>query len=198
MRKAFILAALISIFSIASAQNRFDAAAFVGLNLSQVDGDGAGHYNHLGLRAGVGSSFDLGASWRIGVELAFTQKGAQTANTGSIDLQYIEMPILLSYSLLDDQLRIAAGVAPAVLVASKVTFDGIEDPIHSANYKRIDGLPITVALRYRFADHWCIDGRWQNSMLSVSKSNAVGTYRLFRSNKGTFSRLLTIGVAYQF
>ena len=38
------------------AQSRFDATVFAGANFCQIDGDQAGSYSHVGLRAGVGTS----------------------------------------------------------------------------------------------------------------------------------------------
>lgn len=185
----------------AVAQGRFDAAVFAGVNLCQIDGDGAGSYNHPGLRAGVGTSVALSQSapLRLVVELAYAQKGSHIGSTdGEIALQYVEMPVMLAYELMDSRLRFSAGVAPAVLVGANVTFGGVTDPNHSANYNRFDALPLTAALRYRFADHLCLEARYQNSMLSVTRENGSGTYRIFRSNIGSFNRLLTFGLAWQF
>lgn len=189
----------LSIFNFCQAQ-RFDAKVFAGLNLCQVDGDDAGKYNHPGLRAGVGTSFALGdedSPWRLVIENAYTQKGSRIEHyNGRIALQYIEVPVMLSYSLFDDRLRIAAGVAPAVLVGAKVTFDGIENPGKAERYKRMDWMPLTAELSYRFLEHLTAEVRYQNSLLSVY--DGPGPYRIWTSNHGAFNRLLTLGLAYQF
>lgn len=204
MKKNFALALIIAAAtSTIVAQNRFDASIFAALNVCQVDGDGAGRYNHPGLRAGIGTSFALGddlrSPWRMVVELAYTQKGSHIDQyDGDIALQYVEIPLMLAYDLMDSRLRLSAGVAPAVLVGSKVTFGGTVDQNHSSNYRRIDGLPLTAAIRYRFTDHLCLECRYQNSMLSATSSNGSGTYRIFRSNIGSFNRLLSFGLAWQF
>ena len=200
--KRIVLIVLLVLFEIiASAQNRFDAKVFVGLNMCQIDGDDAGSYSHPGLRAGVGTSFLLGddvqSPWRVEVELAYTQKGSRIQhNDGNISLQYVEVPVMLSYCMLENRLRIAAGVAPAVLVGARVTFDGIEDPAHATKYKRMDWMPLTMAVGYRFTEHVMAEARYQNSLLS--DFDGAGTYRIWTSNHGAFNRLVTIGVAYQF
>jgi len=207
MKKIFltilIVSLQLSLFNNIHAQNRFDASLFAGLNVCQVDGDGAGRYNHPGLRAGVGTSFalsdDKDSPWRLVVEMAYTQKGSYIQNTDCrIALQYVELPIMVAYSALDDRLRLSAGVSPAVLVGARVTFNETDDPNHAANYGPGDWLPLTATARYRFSDHLCLEARYQNSMLSVTKENGSGTYRIFRSNKGSFNRLLTMGLAWQF
>ena len=189
----------LSIFNFCHAQ-RFDAKLFAGINLCQVDGDDAGKFNHPGLRAGVGTSLALGdedSPWRMAVEIAYSQKGSHIQhNNGEISLQYVELPVMLSYSLFDDRLRLAAGVAPAVLVGAKVTFDKIENPGQAEKYKRMDYLPLTAMLSYRFVDHLTAEIRYQNSLLSVY--DGPGPYRIWTENHGAFNRLLTLGLAFQF
>lgn len=204
MKKTYLVATAILIlsaaFSLSHAQQRFDAKLFAGLNLCQVDGDDDGSYNHPGLRTGVGTSFTLGENgspWRMLVELAYAQKGSHINNSnGDIALQYVELPLMLSYSLADNRLRLAAGVAPAVLVGVRVTFGGTDSPEQAAKYKRMDWLPLTALVSYRFTDHLAAEARYQNSLLSVY--DGAGPYRLWTSNHGAFNRLLTLGLAYQF
>ncbi len=182
------------------AQGRFDASLFAGLNVCQVDGDGAGRYNHPGLRAGIGTSFALGddrqSPWRMVVELAYTQKGSHiNESNGEISLQYIEVPLMLSYNALNNRLRLAAGVAPAVKIGCSVTFGGSPEPAHEALYRTFDWLPVTVAAEYLFTDHLGLSVRWQNSMLSVYDGG--GTYRIIPSNHGAFNRLISFGLTYR-
>ena len=202
MRKTLVLVLLLAAIP-AWGQQRFDATLQAALNLCQVDGDDAGHYNHLGLRAGVSTSFtltpDTRSPWRLEVGVAYSAKGSQMNHSdGVIALQYVELPILMTYNAMDGHLRIGAGVAPAVNVGTKVTFNGISSPNHEATYRPGDWIPFTVLLRYRFTDHLGIEGRWQTSLVSITSGTATGTYRLWRSNKGTFNRLLSIGLTYQF
>jgi hypothetical protein len=189
-------------FSICQAQERFDATVFAGLNMSQIDGDGAGSYNHPGLRAGVGTSFALGdvqSPWRMVVELAFTNKGSHIEDYDrKLSASYIELPIMISYNFFDNKMRIAAGVAPAVLVGSKVTNYGAEDIPSQENFTSFDWLPVTVGFRYRLFDHLGVEVRYQNSLLSITKENGSGTYRIFKDNKGCFSRLVSFVLSYTF
>lgn len=184
-------------------QSRFDATVFAGLNMCQIDGDGAGSYNHMGLRAGVGTSFTLGydirSPWRMVVELAFSNKGSHIdAYDRNLSASYIELPLMMSYNLLDGRLRVAAGVAPAVLVGSSVTNYGAEDLPSQENFTAFDWLPLTASIRYRFFDHLGFEVRYQNSFLSITKENGSGSYRLFKDNKGCFSRLVSFALTYQF
>ena len=213
MKKILILMMLLTPLALwrgtgseAFAQQRFDATAFFGANFSQIDGDGAGNYNHLGLRGGVGTSFHFGwderTPWRMVVELAYTQKGSNINSEvlrRSISLDYVELPVMMSYTMLDGTLRLAAGVAPAVLVRALVSDGaGEENVAQENNYKRFDWCPVTLSARYLFSYSIAAEVRFQTSMLSVVDQAASGTYRLFRDNRGAFNRTLTFGLAYCF
>lgn len=207
-RNYIFIAAIFSIFtfqfSISQAQNRFDFTAFAGANMCQIDGDRSDGYGHPGLRAGVGTSFalgdDLGSPWRMVVELAFSNKGSYIKQYDrSISLSYIELPVMISYSTLDGQLRLAAGVAPAVKVKEKVTLEGNSDIGASSNdFAAVDWLPLTASARYLVTDHLGLEVRYQCSALNIANSNTSGTYFLLRSNKGLFHRLVNIGITYTF
>lgn len=168
-----------------------------GMNVCQVDGDDAGRYNYVGLRAGVGSSFVLdegrGAGWRLDVELAYTQKGSRmAAGNGEIGLQYVEMGVLLAYD--GGRWRLGAGVSPGVKVGCSVTFGGVADAGQEELYRRFDWFPLTVSARYLVTDHVGVMVRWQASMVSVYDGS--GPYRFFHWNHGAFNRLLTFGLVY--
>ena len=207
MKKTLFLTAFISFFtfqfSISNAQGRFDAHVFAGMNMCQIDGDASDGYSHLGLRAGVGTSFaledDLTTPWRMVVELAYTNKGSYVKKSNqTISMSYIEIPILISYNTMEDRLRIAAGVAPAYCVRFQVSTAGVEETGWNLNANIFDLLPLTFSLRYRFADHLGIEGRYQYSALSVTRDTGAGTYFLFRSNKGCFHNLVSLSLTYTF
>ena len=168
MKRILILIILVAplacwrgIRSEASAQGRFDASLFAGLNMCQIDGDASAGYNHPGLRAGVGTSFILGdirqSSWRMAIELAFTNKGSYIEDYyRSLSVSYIEMPVMLVYSAMNDRLRLAAGVAPGVRVAAKVTNDGADDQLSADNFTAFDWLPLQITLNPKTLNHYNI------------------------------------------
>lgn len=206
MKKRTILCTLMLLCAIgAGAQQRFDAEAFFGANFSQLDGDGDGSYSHLGLRGGVGTSFFLGqdanSPWRMVIEMAYTQKGSNINNDllkRTITLNYVELPLMMNYTMLDGTLRLAAGVAPAVLVGARVSDGGEQNVAQEENFRRFDWCPLTVSARYLFSYSIAVEARFQTSMLSVVDQAASGTYRLFRDNRGAFNRTVSIGLTYCF
>lgn len=179
----------------------FDFSLRAGLNMSQIDGDNSGLYSHPGFYAGVNTSFPIsdGDEWRFQVEIGLTQKGSHVKQIDRhISLLYVEVPLMLTYNMMDDHLRIGAGVAPAILALANVKDDGIHNDEQSANYKRLDLLPLVVSARYKVSDHIALGIRYYNSMLNIAKENGSGTYRIFRSNKGQFNRLVQAGIEFCF
>jgi hypothetical protein len=92
-----------------TAQARFKAAAFVGLNLSQIDGDKQDGYRKRGLSLGINGSIFINPAFDISTELMYSSKGA--VPTGSInadqrntyfstfDLKYSEIGLLTNFYL---------------------------------------------------------------------------------------------------
>ena len=210
-RKLILLIAITALFAVSHAQRRgssnndgFDYELRAGANFCQIDGDASGHYNKLGFHAGVGTSMPVSddGRWRFCVEVALSQKGSRIVNSSmdrNISIFYVEVPLMVAYDFLDSRrLRIAAGVAPAILAKANVTTDKTLDNAQSNNYKRFDILPLMASLRYRLTDHIGFDFRYCNSMINTAKDNGSGTYRIFRNNKGQFNRLLQAGITLTF
>lgn len=201
-----VLALLLAVGMTVKAQERFDVTAFGGVNFCQIDGDDAGSYSQLGLRAGVGTSFFFGwderTPWRMVVEIAFSQKGSRIVRDDfqrTIALNYVELPIMMSYTLLDGRLRLAAGVAPAVQVgASVLDYGGEHNAAHEQNYKRMDYLPVVADARYMLTDNLGFWLRFSTSMLSITEQNAHPAYRIVTSNTGSFNRAVSAGISYTF
>ena len=87
----------------------------------------------------MGTSFTLGSDldspWRMVVEVAFTNKGSHVeAYDRDLSASYIELPIMMSYNAMENRLRVAAGIAPAVLVGASVTNYGAEDVLSQENF----------------------------------------------------------------
>jgi hypothetical protein len=201
---ALLFCTLLGANKVKAQSRQFDFEIRGGSTFCQIDGDNSGNYNKIGYFASVGTSMPLGDNERMRfvVEIGLNQKGSRIDNYNlnrNISLLYVEVPLMLAYDMLDNnQLRIGAGIAPAILAHAKVTTDYADDPLQSENYKRMDLLPICVNVRYRVSERLGIGVRWYNSLLNVAKENGSGTYRIFRSNKGQFNRLIQAGVTLNF
>lgn len=77
------------------AQARFKAAALVGINLSQIDGDRQQGYRNRGVSLGLDGSIYIRPDFDISTQLLFNQKGAQPSrynkNTPNLALSYFSL-----------------------------------------------------------------------------------------------------------
>lgn len=203
MKRIVLLLVLSLIAGTLSAQHHkkkpseFDFTAQAGANFCQIDGDGSGHYDHIGYNATLATSFPLNNSaFRFSVGLGITSKGSHISNLNrSINLTYFEVPLMLCYS--STSLRIGAGFAPAFLAKSAVRDASMYNEVQSNNYRRMDILPFRAEAQYLFNDHWGLGVIFSSSLLNVAKE-PTGTYRIFRSNVGQFNRTLSASIVYRF
>lgn len=120
------------------AQERFGAAAVLGLTASQLDGDNSAGFNKLGITAGIKGMTYFTDRLELNVELLFSQRGSQNdlfgadADAFSINMNFLEIPVGLTFKdwLVDDgqdeyyKVEAQAGLSYARLIS--VT---IEDPL---------------------------------------------------------------------
>jgi len=87
---------------------RFAAAAYLGANAAQIDGDYYFGYNHLGLNAGIESQLLLSPKYFVSVGLSFSQMGAKPTRREiserggrvlQLRLNSVEIPLMFNYRL---------------------------------------------------------------------------------------------------
>jgi len=91
-------------------QYRFNAGFVLGVNSSQIDGDHFAGFNKTGIRVGVKAMIYLHKKWDVTTGISFVQRGSRFEDFRSgilnrktdrkIHLDYIEVPLLLTYKLL--------------------------------------------------------------------------------------------------
>jgi Outer membrane protein beta-barrel domain len=105
-----IILAFFSIFTEGvTAQPRFKATVFTGLNLSQIDGDKQDGYRKPGLSLGINGSIFINPAFDISTELMYNVKGAALSGTinadqrntyfSTFDLKYSEIALLTNFYL---------------------------------------------------------------------------------------------------
>ncbi len=83
------------------AGQRFKAAAIIGANAAQIDGDSLYGFERIGLTLGGRLSYTNDKVWDIALEMLYSQRGSadglfkKNSNRG-IALHYLEIPVLFS------------------------------------------------------------------------------------------------------
>lgn len=193
--------------TILMAQN-FTGKVILGINGSQIDGDGLSGYYKPGLVFGAGVRFPVSENLSIGPEIMYSMKGAKT----SFDqhekyqqpiivyrLNYVDLPIVAEYKI-DDGLQVEGGVLFGYLLNAK--FDnGTNLGFVNVDFlfKKIDYQGF-VGLKYRIFDNMWINGRL---LYSVVSTNSIGLNNFnngiigARTQGGYFNNLLQFSLSYR-
>lgn len=91
---------------------RIQAAAIVGMNISQIDGDEIFGFNKIGWNTGLGAILPFGKNFQFSIETVYSQKGSYQSpqyedvdslgnvKTGEykVTLDYLEVPMMVMYN----------------------------------------------------------------------------------------------------
>ncbi len=159
---------------------RFQAGALVGLNLSQIDGDRLLGYNQVGLNVGGRVNAVLSDRWQLGVEMTYTQQGAQRAKNDdpasiydNIRLNFVETPVMLHFK--EWKFHLSGGVSYARLINYKV-IDVFGVNISDQQTYNPDIFSAVVGLVYYFQDNMGVEGRWFRSLSNIQEQAGAGQF----------------------
>lgn len=183
----------------------FSAAAILGVNLAQIDGDAELGFNKVGLNVGgrVGVSFTK--NFETALEILFAQKGSQSKKvTGyprnlQCNLNYIEIPLEFSYKdwqIFDKEnntsymrLQFAAGISYSRLMGGKLLTDGMEQDMD--RFKDNEFMMRFGGTVY-FTRNWGLNILWARSISSITDSNNNGGWG------NAVNRMITVRAMYRF
>jgi len=201
MRKKYILIFLfftICIFIVQS--QRFNGGFTTGLSLSQIDGDGWSGFNKLGLVAGGFVTTKLSNRLTSQYEVKYVQKGARERfdpkerNVHKTQLEYLEMPVTVNYSIKSDSFLIETGLLLARIVRSKA-YDafgetGLQNPYHKFDFGFI------IGASYKLNKHIWFNLRYTYSIIRIRKLEFPGV-GWWWYNRGDYNNVMSFSVFYQ-
>jgi opacity protein-like surface antigen len=124
MKVRVFLFLLIISSSLSLHAQQFKGLVNVGINTSQIDGDGLGGFYKSGLMLGGGVALQFHERCRVSVCAEFMGKGSRTAFKDSVNyfrwkMQYIDIPLALSFKL-HERFSFQVELTPSVLINDKV------------------------------------------------------------------------------
>lgn len=158
----------------------------IGINFSQVDGDGFSGYNKIGLNSGAWVLVKLGKRFGSSLELDYSQKGSKVRRvtesyyTGTsvegydLKLNYAEIPLLFHY-LPEGKFIYSAGASYGRLIQSKEEAFTIA-PVNlnpEINYFRKQDFNSIVGASYVFYKNWLINLRYAYSLTTIRDPQRV-------------------------
>jgi opacity protein-like surface antigen len=194
MKKVFLLTALLCNLSIFA--QKFEAGFVGGFSASQISGDGLAGFDKGGARLGAYISYPL-KNKRINFEVGmqYLQKGSKQPSgergisNYNINLQYLEVPFTVNYSL-KSGLLLETGIGAGILV------NYTEE---NANGTLLGESPNTLALdflcgiQYQLFEQLKINVRYGNSITPIRKESVENSLE----NKDWYSSLVTFALMYK-
>ncbi|MBK8699567.1 MAG: PorT family protein [Saprospiraceae bacterium] len=190
--KFFVLVLLLICFGQLHAQ-RFFGAVTLGINASQIDGDNAAGYHKPGLTGGIKVDYPVNEAVDISTELLYSSRGSRSNRDDiRIDLDYIEIPVLISfrdwYIEKDkyDKVRVDGGISYGYLFRSASNENTIGPYIDQL--KKHD-VSLIVGAGYMFSANWGLSLRYTRSlykMLSGENFERGGLLGYFVTLRGEY------------
>ena len=144
--------------------------------------------SRLGLVGGAFLSLNFGNTFAIRPEILYAQKGGKDTSNDTYQLDYVEVPVLLKFSLGTPVINPALLLGPTFnfnTVASVVTSGGDSSAIQNVNSSDI-GLMAGVELDF---DKFFVTGRYELGFDDVTKAS---------SNNNVQNGVITAMVGYSF
>lgn len=190
----YILIIFFLLGAVATNAQLFRGGAIAGLNTGQIDGDKNAGFNKIGLLAGAFVETQLSEKTGLYLAVEYIGKGSkkdvdpENNNTsGKIHLDYVQVPILLSYSLRDEW-ALQLGISTGYLFNSRVEVDGYEMPESAYGFKNLDVCGV-AGTSYDLNEKLSVNLRWAYSVMSISDHS---------SQSNQFNHTLSLGLLYYF
>lgn len=155
------------------AQQRFKAGLIFGLNASQIRGDEFAGYKKLGLHGGLRATAMLNEKMDLVIEMLYSQRGSfqslplSPAGDMKINLQYAEVPIMVSYKdwYKEEEeyykVQAVSGFSYGRLIEASAI-----GSFHDTEVENFNSNDVSIALGADvfLTKHFAIGGRWTRSL----------------------------------
>lgn len=172
-----------------------------GFNATQVDGDDIAGYNKFGFIGGIGTFIMLPKNVSVGLELAYSQRGARSTkrnphpefNKFKLKLNYVELPIMISYH--DRNRAIFSG---GIIINTLAAYDEVRfgtsfsDTINFTPYKTISA-DIMGSISFHFTKKLGINLRFAYSLSNIANEKNLRSNRKDQTER---SNLMTARLFY--
>lgn len=181
----FLFFALSSLLLHSQDDKTFKPYIVLGVNTSQIEGDGMKGYSKFGGNGGFGVYFKIKPNWSISTEILYNMKGASgtprddngnftPVSYAKIIMDYAEVPIFLSYH--DKKVAMfGLGISLGGLARSDFSYNdnsgvGNKDPLFFDIYRKYD-LSGLINITFKIKKHFGFNLRGSYSIIPISSSN---------------------------
>ena len=194
MKKVFLLTALL--YNLSLFAQKFEAGFVGGFSASQISGDGLAGFDKGGARLGAYISYPL-KNKRINFEVGmqYLQKGSKQPSgergisNYNINLQYLEVPFTVNYSL-KSGLLLETGIGAGILV--NYTEENANGTLLGESPNKL-ALDFLCGIQYQLFEQLKINVRYGNSITPIRKESVENSLE----NKDWYSSLVTFALMYK-
>ncbi|MCM0668463.1 porin family protein [Flavobacterium tyrosinilyticum] len=193
MKKIILSAIAIMAFAFTNAQStRFGVKG--GLNISSIVGGDVDNTKSLvGFHVGGLAEIHVVEKFFIQPELLFSAQGAKFdgpfGNDGDLKLNYLNIPVLAKYYIVDNKFSVEAGPQLGILLSAKSDGEDFKD------YTRSTDLGFNLGAGYNFTDNFSVGLRYTIGLSPISDNDIDNSEDYYDSAKnGNFQ----ISLAYKF
>lgn len=198
IRKLLLAGCLLFVLNGLVAQ-RFDAGLILGLNGTQVEGDGFKGYHKAGLLAGLFVQTDIAPAIVAGMEIKYSQKGSRKAydpkqpeiDKYAMRLGYIDIPLFMGFRT-NDRSMIIGGIAPGFLIHSKEVSSYGEIPEEDSQEFNTFDLQPFIGFQFDFLDRASVDLRMALSIIPSVDKQGVNNYW----GNGLYNNVISLAFYY--
>ena len=185
MNRSIFLLILLTLSGFAFPQN-FDGGLLAGITATQVDGDGYGGYDRVGLVAGVWVSRPINNDFAVRTELKFIQKGSYhkftdgaggTIGFYSLRLNYIDLPFFIEYHFRDDVVPFVGISTGFLWRAFESNAEGSYPEEDIAMFRKVE-VAGTAGVEYKISRNFSLCASMSYSILPVRPHKGNISYRL--------------------
>tara|TARA_B110000037_G_scaffold128469_1_gene146011 strand:- start:1352 stop:2098 length:747 start_codon:yes stop_codon:yes gene_type:complete len=144
-----------------SSAQGFIGTVVIGANVSQIDGDNLLGWDKIGINSGFRLGYNIANKTNLAIEFLYSQRGsapsiASGSDFGSIDLKYIEIPLLVEYNdwYLEEEDYYKVGIEGGLSYGNLFSVSSSNSfvPLNLEGYKKND-ISYTIGARYSFTKH---------------------------------------------
>ncbi|AXB55182.1 porin family protein [Flavobacterium fluviale] len=193
MKKIILTAIAVAAFSFANAQQtRFGVKG--GLNLSTVVGGDVDDTKTLvGFHVGGFAEINIVEKFFIQPELLFSAQGTKVDGGfgGDVDfkLNYLNIPVLAKYYIVDNKFSVEAGPQLGVLLSAKAEGEDIKDFTRSVDFG------FNIGAGYNFTDNLAVGLRYTIGLSPLTDEDVDNTDDYYDSAKNSN---LALSLSYKF
>lgn len=146
-------------------------------------------YPVIGGHAGLYTQLDFTDKFHLNSDILFTTRGFKIEwNFARTTIFYLEIPVLLSYSITE---KLEFELGPDIGFNLQKNIDAINDYAQNTSYESLD-LGITSGLRYKLNDTISLTGRYYHGLTSIAAFFASRSHE-----SKSFNRVIQFSVGYK-